>query len=81
MNYRLTATIYPVSDDDPDWWEYRVHLWDRDTDELVDEWDSLCETYNGVPGQRLSFEEAERAVERIRDSVTDGNAADWFDLN
>ena len=43
---------------------------------IVDEWDSLVETYNGV--QRLDKETAENAVKVIEDDVAAGKVSHWF---
>lgn len=80
----LESKIYAVSDrvpgvSDESWYEYRVRLLD-DENCVIDEWDSLFETYNGVKGQRLRREAARNAVREIRDDVENGEADSWFDI-
>ena len=73
---RMTdAGIHGSWDDYPDWYEYDMFLLDSDGD-IVDSWDSLVETYNGV--QRLSKETAESAVKEIVDDVAAGKVEHWF---
>ena len=70
---------YQVPGDDPSWFEYRVMLLDEDGD-IVDEWNSLDETYNGAISRRLTEEGALAAIEEIRTAVKAGCAADWFSV-
>lgn len=81
--YDATGTVYQVAEhipgeEDEDWYEYRVFLFRGET--LVDEWDSLAETYNGVKGQRLDYREAQAAVEEVIEGVQEGNAENWFNI-
>ena len=69
------AGVHGSWDDYPDWYEYEMFLYGPNG-EIVDEWDSLSETYNGV--QRLSRETAERAVKEIVDDVAAGKVEHWF---
>jgi len=72
---RCESMVYKVEND---WFEYGVLLfrgWD-----LLDFWDSQFETYNGVPGQRLSFDEAREAAAEVREAVDNGDAYEWFDV-
>lgn len=82
--FHVEGQVYQVQDmlgedytDDEDWYEYRVQLVNQGG-EIVDEWDSLGETYNGVPGQRLSKDKAEESLQEIRQDVRKGNADMWF---
>ncbi len=62
-------------DDYPDWYEYEMFLIEPNGD-IVSEWDSLTETYNGV--QRLTEAEARKSVKEIVDDVKAGKASHWF---
>lgn len=62
-------------DDYPDWYEYEMFLMDTDGD-IIDSWDSLSETYNGV--QKLDEQTANDSVRRIVKDVEAGNAESWF---
>ena len=72
---RMADSGGPGYDDNPDWWEYEVRLLDSDGD-VVDEWDSLSETYNGV--QQLTQSNAKKAVAEIAADVKAGKASLWF---
>ena len=75
MRYGFDSEIYRVSErDDPEWHEYIVRLLDS-RGQIVDEWNSLSETYNG---QRLTKAECERAVVEIKADVAADNAKAWF---
>jgi len=69
----------PNAEELPDWWyEYTVKLL-NDEGNVVDEWDSLVECYNGA--QRLTMEEAEKAIEEIRRDVEERGCPErWFRL-
>ena len=75
---RAETTVYRIEPDNDDWYEYICELYRGYN--LIDRWDSLHETYNGVEGQRLSFDEAREAAQEIRESVNNGDVEDWFDL-
>jgi len=81
----IQSEVYQVSEriesvDDEDWYEYIVSLYD-DQQNLLDEWNSRLETYNGIKGQRLTKKKAEEAVEEIKEDVAAGEAPAWFDLD
>lgn len=63
----------------PDWYEYKVALLDKNG-EVIDMWDSIEETYNGV--QKLTKQEAIDAVKDIiRDCKEDvHNCKGWFKI-
>lgn len=66
-------------DDAPaDWYEYEVSLHD-DKGNVIDSWNSLEETYNGM--QQLTEEEAERALKEIKGDCEKGNYSNWFSLS
>ena len=75
---RMYEAGVPMSeaDENPDWYEYNATLLNRKTGQLVDEWDSLSETYNGV--QRLTKAKAEASVAEIAKDVKSGHADKWF---
>lgn len=81
QQFELEANIYPVSevidDADDDWYEYQVKLVDVESGEVVDEYDSLTETYNKDDG--LTEETAQEAVDEIREDVEAGLEFYWFD--
>lgn len=60
-----------------DWFEYEIVLM-RDG-KVVDVFDSLSETYNGV--QKLSYKDAINAAKEILDDVREGNIREWFKVN
>ena len=62
-------------DDYPDWYEYEMLLYGP-KGEVVDEWDSLTETYNGM--QKLTLAEAKKSAKRVEDDVARGNVTTWF---
>ena len=62
-------------DDNPDWYEYEMFLYDP-KGEIVDSWDSLSETYNGM--QKLTESEAKKSAKRVEDDVAKGNVSTWF---
>jgi len=76
--YQVSERIESV--DDEDWYEYIVSLYD-DQQNLLDEWNSRRETYNGVKSQRLTKKKAEEAAQEIKDDVAAGEASAWFDLD
>lgn len=74
MSVQYTDTnTYRVSEEHPDaypnapddWFEYQVELVCSDCGALIDTFDSLFETYNGMQNQRLTKEEAEKAANGI----------------
>ena len=62
-------------DDNPNWYEYEMFLYGP-KGEIVDSWDSLSETYNGM--QQLTEADAKKAAKRIEDDVAKGNVTTWF---
>ena len=76
--YQVSERIESVEDEE--WYEYIVSLYE-DQQNLLDEWNSRRETYNGIKGQRLTKKKAEEAVEEIEDDVAAGEAPSWFDLD
>lgn len=81
---KLNSKIYQVVEEvngvlDESWYEYRVRLVD-DHNVLIDEFDSLTETYNERKAQRLSKQQAVDEVGEIAEDVLYGNADNWFDL-
>lgn len=88
-NYHAYGQVYNVRErqleqfgealtDDPSWFEYEVFL-ENENGEVIDEWDSIIETYNGVKGQRLSEKKAQEAIDEIMEDVNENNEADmWF---
>lgn len=80
--YKLYSEVYSVRerydpDAPPEWYEYEVALLDSDGD-IVDEWDSYSETYNGI--QKLDRAGCKAAIAEIRKAVKAGNWADWFTI-
>jgi hypothetical protein len=80
----VKSTVYPVAEaretDDEQWYEYTVALV-SDSRRVIDSWNSLYETYNSCPKQRLSKEKAKQAVAEIRSDVEQGDASTWFDTS
>jgi hypothetical protein len=62
---------------DKDWYEYEASLVCASCGIVVDEWDSLSETYNGM--QRLTKKEATASFREIRKDIAKGGGpTDWF---
>lgn len=59
------------------WYEYRAYLC-NEKGQIVDSFNSLFETYNGV--QRLTKAEAQLALDDIVNDCNNGLASDWFSL-
>jgi len=84
-NLTVKANVYQVAQklercDDTDWYEYKVELWNGE--DLVDEWDSRLETYNGQEGQRLSKQAAEAASKAVINEVAEhGGNTNYFDTS
>lgn len=76
--YQVSERIESV--EDSDWHEYIVALYD-DQQNILDEWNSRLETYNGMKDQRLSYEQALEAAQEIKEDVAGGEAPEWFDLD
>lgn len=89
-DYRVYGKVYNVAKEqkeqfgesitnDESWFEYRVFL-ENSKGEIVDSWNSLNETYNGVKGQRLSKEKAKSAIDEIKTDIEDKDKdpSFWF---
>jgi len=80
-DYRVETDVYRVADryryaTDESWYEYRVKLYLND--ELIDEWDSIIETYNGVKAQRLTQKSAKRSAQQVVSAVEDGGEVEEY---
>ncbi len=62
-------------DDYPDWYEYKMFLV-APGGEIISEWDSLTETYNGM--QKLTRADCEKSVKEIVKDVKAGKISHWF---
>lgn len=70
---KVASKIYAI---DGGGYEYRVKLLNEDTAEVIDEWDSLYECYNG--SGHISKENAKATIKQIQSDVSDGDANVWF---
>ena len=62
-----------------DWYEYRVWLIDRKGEEIISEWDSLFETYDGA--NKLTYDEATKSLTKILEDVNEEcKYEDWFSI-
>lgn len=73
--YKVNADVYSV---DKGGYEYRVKLLNEENHEVVDDWDSLHECFNG--SGHLTEANAKATIQNIKDDVQDGKAHLWFDV-
>jgi len=75
QRYKVDHNIFSI---DSGGYEYRVKLLDTKTKEIVDEWNSMFQCYNG--SGHLTKENAEANVEQIVQDVEDGKPELWFNM-